>query len=157
MNLIDYVTYNHWANNKLAQLLCTLNVSMLDKEIISSFPTIRKTVHHIWDAELVWMSRLKYETVNWPPSNAFNNPNIDEFVNTSYNLLSYLSNQEQNYFDEKIIYKNLKAQEFSNTRTEMIWHCMNHSTFHRGQIVTMLRQIGIKEIPQTDLIAYLRK
>jgi len=39
----------------------------------------------------------------------------------------------------------------------MIMHCMNHSTYHRGQIITLLRELGATEIPGTDMIAYIRE
>jgi uncharacterized damage-inducible protein DinB len=39
----------------------------------------------------------------------------------------------------------------------MIWHCINHQSFHRGQLVTFARQLGITDIPSTDYIVYLRE
>jgi uncharacterized damage-inducible protein DinB len=44
----------------------------------------------------------------------------------------------------------------SNLLAPILQHVVNHSTYHRGQIATMLRQLGTKAIP-TDLIAYHRE
>ncbi len=39
---------------------------------------------------------------------------------------------------------------------EAVLHCMNHSTFHRGQLITIFRQLGFKKLFSTDLIAFSR-
>jgi uncharacterized damage-inducible protein DinB len=36
----------------------------------------------------------------------------------------------------------------------MMQHVVNHSTYHRGQVVTMLKQLGV-QVPSTDLLLYL--
>lgn len=134
-----------------------IDPSLEDKELKSSFPSLRKTVHHIWDAELAWLSRLKKEEVKWPPSAQFNNPSIDQFVNTSKDFLDYLSAKDENYFESSTSYKNIKGESFTTANHWMIMHCMNHSTFHRGQVVTILRELGVTEIPATDLINFIRQ
>lgn len=155
--IFQQVKYNAWANKKIAALLATIDVALIDKEIVSSFPSIRKTVHHIWDAELIWLSRLKKQNANWPPSSEFKNPAISDFANTSKDFIAFVELCDEEFLNLRTNYKNVAGKEFSNSNSGIIMHCMNHSTFHRGQILTMLRQVGITTIPQTDLIAYLRE
>ena len=57
----------------------------------------------------------------------------------------------------EFIYKNSKKDQFKQPVYEMLMHLFNHQTYHRGQLITMLRQTGETNIPNTDLIAYLRK
>ena len=52
--LVNYTTYNLWANKKLLAVVQGLDVALLDKEIKSSFPSLRKTAHHIYFAEEIW-------------------------------------------------------------------------------------------------------
>jgi uncharacterized damage-inducible protein DinB len=53
--LRQYTKYNYWANEILLSIILNeLNNEKLDKTIISSFPSLRKTVYHLWDAELIW-------------------------------------------------------------------------------------------------------
>ncbi|MCC6690181.1 MAG: DNA polymerase [Bacteroidia bacterium] len=151
-----YVQYNLWANKKIADVLLKIDSALLDKELKSSFPSIRKTVHHIWDAELAWMMRLKGESVNWPPSAEFKNPAIDSFVTTSKTFVDYLTSKEENYFDFSTMYKTIKGETYTNTNAGIIMHCVNHGSYHRGQIITMLRELGITDLPATDFIAYQR-
>jgi uncharacterized damage-inducible protein DinB len=154
--LVQYTAYNIWANTQFGILLSDLDPALYDKEIISSFPSLRKTVHHIWDAELIWLSRMKNQVIVWPPSAQFANPAIDEFVNCSKAFDEFVRFQDDDFLKSTTTYKNTKGKEFTNLNSGIIMHCMNHSTSHRGQLVTMLRTIGITQIPATDLIGFLR-
>ncbi|MFK5047672.1 DinB family protein, partial [Klebsiella pneumoniae] len=62
----------------------------------------------------------------------------------------------ENELKASFTYKNLKGMLFSNEVWKTVHHVMNHSTYHRGQIVTMLRQLGVTQIPQSDYIAFIR-
>src|SRR4051812_48557412 len=62
--LLRAAWYNAWANELFIELLVTLGHEELDQEIISSFPSIRKTVLHIWGAEDIWIQR--FENVGKP-------------------------------------------------------------------------------------------
>lgn len=153
--LIQYVNYNLWANGRLADIIIKLDPSLLDKEIKSSFPSLRKTVHHIWDAELAWLARLKKEVVNWPPSAQFKDPSIQDFLKTSETVLNFVTAQPEIFFESSTAYKNSRGEAYEDNNHGIIMHCMNHSTFHRGQIVTVLRELGVTQLPSTDLITFL--
>lgn len=156
--LTTYVNYNHWANQRIAGILVKLPAEVLDAGVKSSFTSIRKTVHHIWDAELTWMARLRGEKLAWPPSAQFESPGIADFVITSAGFASFVEAKHEDYFLEECEYKNTKGKPFVTPVNEIIMHCMNHSTFHRGQIVTMLRGLDAgNDLVATDLIVYLRE
>lgn len=57
---------------------------------------------------------------------------------------------------QTVIYANLKGEPQTNTVGELMRHVVNHATHHRGQIVTLLRQLGYAA-PNTDLIAFYRE
>ena len=57
---------------------------------------------------------------------------------------------------KKLRYKNLKGEPFEGRLWELVQHVVNHSSYHRGQVVTLLRQLGAKP-PATDLVAYDRE
>ncbi len=147
--------YNQWAN---AKLFAAIPIELADVEIKSSFNSIRKTVYHLWDAETVWLERMMDKPLTpWPASAQFTGTFEEAFAKIKEQEDIYTQFIEQIDLSQHIIYKNLKGQDFSNTYFEILSHVFNHSTFHRGQLVTMLRQAGVTEIPQTDLIAYYRK
>ncbi|MEI9934102.1 MAG: DinB family protein [Ferruginibacter sp.] len=53
-------------------------------------------------------------------------------------------------------YKTFKGDPFTQPLYEVVFHVFNHSTYHRGQLVTILRQLGVEKIPSTDLIVFYR-
>ena len=156
-NLLQYVDYNLWANKRIADVLLKQDASFFDKEVKNSFPSIRKTTNHILDAEVVWLYRLQHKIIAWPPGQQlFPNANIDQFAKYSEEFLKFISAQNESFFITSTTFKDSKGTEYTMSNDGIIMHCMNHSTFHRGQIVTMLRQLGVTEIVSTDLITYLR-
>ena len=54
-------------------------------------------------------------------------------------------------------YQNSKRESFKQPVYEMLLHVFNHNTYHRGQLVNMLRQAGLEKIPATDFIVWSRK
>ena len=70
--LQKYSEYNLWANEILFSIIeKELNDEKLDREIVSSFPSLRKTVYHIWDAEFIWQKRLNGGSFSNGPGKEF--------------------------------------------------------------------------------------
>src|SRR4029077_8612820 len=57
--LKDYAAYNLWANKRLVDWLSTKPASILDIEVLSSFPSIKQTLFHIWNVQEWWLGNLK--------------------------------------------------------------------------------------------------
>lgn len=155
-----HLNYSHWATGKIAELLQNADENIFDKEVISSFPTIRKTIMHIWDAEVIWSTRLKGGSMTVWPSEGFTGNTkqlLDNWVHTSHELAKFIETKDHAFLETPIHYKNLKGLEFSTPAEEILFHVVNHGSFHRGQLITMLRNVGITQLPSTDLIAYVRQ
>lgn len=155
--LQDIVAYNAWANKTMAEWLQTKPTNLLTQEVISSFPSLKLTLLHIWDCQRFWLSVLQ-KTL---PPVSFKEDykgSIEDIVNgivqqsedfTAYvGSLSDQSLQENCYFGTPWI-------DGTCPRFEFIQHCMNHSTYHRGQLVTIARNVGLTDIPMTDYAYYL--
>lgn len=157
-NIISLLQFNRWAE---AKLLEAIPESVLDLEINSSFNSIRKTVCHSWDAETIWFERIQDVPVTpWPASAQFHGTWAEmkqAILRQEDQMIAYFSEQPESYLLGTISYKNLKGLEFTNTIFQVLQHVVNHSTMHRGQLVTQLRQAGVASIPSTDLIAYYRE
>ena len=158
--LQQYAAYNVWANKIITERIAQLPEDIIYKETRSSFPSIYKTVVHLMDAESIWWQRLKLqEHVEWPGINF--KGNFDEL---SQQLLSlskqwndWVSNSNEVNLTHVFAYHNSKKEYFKQPVYEMLIHLFNHQTFHRGQLVTMMRQNGIEKIPATDFILFSRK
>lgn len=159
--LLTYTKYNVWANSTLLSIIDNqINYLDIDREIISSFPSVRKTIYHIWDAESIWWMRLNnLPIVDWPSKSFSGNfkEAKEQMLASSLKMLNFVEQSNEIYLNETFTYLNSERKEFSNKIWESVLHCMNHSTYHRGQVVTMLRQLGLKEIPSTDFITFIRQ
>lgn len=157
--LLRYLRYNVWANKRIAAVLDQLDETKYDETITSSFPSIRKTVFHLMDAEYIWLMRLQGQSLSKGFSDSLpagTKPSY--YPEVSEKFLRFIEEKGEAYFAAVIDYRNLKGDAFSSTVAEIVMHCMNHSTFHRGQLVTMIRQAGWNEkLPSTDMITYFRE
>ena len=157
--LVKYTEYNNWANKIITDIISNLSEEQIDKAQVSSFPSIRKTWYHIWDAQGIWMIRLHGETVtDWPSKNfkGTTSDAIDSFLNSSGEFAALIKGFNEEVIKNNIQYKNIEGKEFTNTIADIVMHVMNHSTFHRGQLISMFREVGITKIPSTDFITYCR-
>jgi uncharacterized damage-inducible protein DinB len=154
-----HLEYSVWANTKLAQIIEKADEDILRREVKSSFPSLEKTILHIMDAEFIWLRRLQGESLmNWP-SQGFNGDRaelLQAWVAQSKALSDFVGSKGEGYLQTVVEYKNMKGDTFSNTVEELLYHVVNHGTFHRGQIVTILRELGYEDLSSTDLITYLR-
>lgn len=153
---LDYALYNIWANNRLINNLLEQDNELLTKELIGSYPTIRKTLLHIWFAETGWLSRLI--------GNSWDARKVTEFSGTNQKLFKEWKNTSKDFKDftskadlEKEIQFEHKGEKFSIPTREIIQTVFNHGSYHRGQIVMMMRQLGITKISQTDYIEWVRE
>ena len=155
--LLQLLDYNRWANDRLFSLI---DESIADLEIPSSFNSLRKTVYHIWGAEELWLKRVQGDSTPVWQSQHFTG-SFSEALDAMHRIneawTSLIGSKPDAELYEPINYKNVAGIAFANRLDHIVAHVCNHSTFHRGQIVTMLRAAGATEIPQTDLIAYFRE
>src|SRR5215218_8274972 len=150
---VQYAAYNTWANASLLQLIESLSEEQQKTEIKSSFSSLYKTVLHMLDAESIWWQRIKLQERIDVPSRTFTG-SMKELITLSVQQnkqwQEWVGHTNEHGFQHEFIYFNLKKERFKQPVYQMLLHLFNHGTYHRGQLVTMLRQLGIEKIPQTD-------
>jgi uncharacterized damage-inducible protein DinB len=130
---------------------------MVGIEVANSFSSITKTIKHIWFAEYVWTQRLKGAPIEMELFHEEEFESIaQQLMNASNELVQMLTKLNDASLENNITYGTSQNETFVQTRRDIFCHVFNHSTYHRGQIVTMLRSKGVNQIPQTDYILYLR-
>lgn len=157
--LRDYARYNTWANQHMADWLQSGPEALITHETTSSFPTLRATLLHIWGAQDIWLRRLQGETPTRFLADTFSGTNREMFEGLqaqSEAFAHFLEACPETFFQASTVYRNLKGQAFTTPNTEVILHCLQHSAYHRGQLVTMGRSLGLTNPPSTDYIAYSR-
>jgi uncharacterized damage-inducible protein DinB len=150
-----YVNYNHWANEQFAQWMEAASEEDLNREIESSFSSLQETVKHIWSAEYLWLQVVKDESYEDNPAKSFEGNKEELFagwLRASENFANYVNTIS---LDELQAKRARSSGEGFTAIVDMIHHCMNHSTYHRGQLITMGRQAGLPKPPRTDFIYYV--
>ncbi|MFN0081754.1 MAG: DinB family protein [Ferruginibacter sp.] len=158
--LAQYAAYNLWANTRLVEVINNLTDEQVDRDITSSYPSIRKTVLHLWDVENIWWQRMKLVEVQVWQSDNFSGSLMElnnNLLAQSKHWKEWIDIATEAALEHEFIYKNSKKDQFKQPVYEMVLHLFNHQSYHRGQLVTMLRQVDVKDIPNTDLISFLRK
>lgn len=158
--LIQFASYNIWANQKLMDIILSLPEEKQMQDLPSSFKSLYATVLHMWDAESIWWQRLKLQERTVAPSENFKG-SMRDVVNglkqQSQQWLDWVNNANEPAILHVFQYYNSKKEHFKSPVTQMLLHVFNHGTYHRGQLVNMLRQLGVEKIPQTDFIVWGRK
>lgn len=142
--LTDLFEYTYHFNNEMIRIILE-NISKVDEKTIN-------LINHTLNAQQVWNLRI------------LNEKSFEVWQINSFEKLEEINNQnfqtsiqiiENSDFDQKIEYQNSKGAKFENTVFEMLFQAINHSTYHRGQINSLLKQNGIEPI-LTDYIFYKR-
>jgi uncharacterized damage-inducible protein DinB len=154
-NLINrFLLYNLWATERMTSWLKIIDRDKLYERTGSSFGTIDRTLQHILSAQIYWYSILVegriLEFDQAVKAHAANEV-MSDLVTGAQQLVTRLSALNEQQLIEKI-----QVTDSTQSRYEYILHLVNHTSYHRGQIVTMGRALGITgEIPVTDYDAYL--
>lgn len=153
---LDYADYTIWANNRIIQNLITHDIDIMSNELVGSFPTIRATIIHMWYAEMGWLSRLSGSGWNTAHVDAWNGSNLELLEEWKISTSTFRDFVVQADLDCKVMFDH-KGEHFSIPTREIIQTVLNHSTYHRGQVVLYMRQLGITSISQTDYIEWVRE
>ncbi|MBO9200837.1 MULTISPECIES: DinB family protein [Niastella] len=150
----NYANYNLWANTTLLRWLKSKPQAELAQEVASSFPSIQLTLLHIWQTERYWLHIIKKQ--DQPPYSEFNGTLQDLFdslLKTSGELATYINSMTDETVQERTFIESpWFSCDFRNF--EYIVQVANHSTYHRGQIITIGRNLGYTDAPMTDYNLY---
>jgi uncharacterized damage-inducible protein DinB len=155
--LLGHIGYSGWATGQILNACSPLDSDQLDLDCGASHTSILRTLRHIHDGERVWLRRLEeVDNDRLPPGPA---PERSfEYLVESWPVLRegyrhWLEAASDLDLTEEILTILPDGAEFRVPRLQIILHVINHTSYHRGQIVTMLRALGVQP-PNTDLTCY---
>ncbi len=162
MNLEDFrrlYDYNSWANRRTLEACAPLTDEQFTRDLHSSFRSVRDTLVHILLVEWLWRERwLGRSPDKYPPATDF--PRLEavrhRWAEVESNLLGYIAALKPEDLDRVIEHKTTSGVPQAAPLSQMLQHLVNHGTYHRGQVATMLRQLDAKPIA-TDLIFFYRE
>ncbi|WP_261512407.1 DinB family protein [Chryseobacterium paludis] len=142
--LIDLFEYTHHYNREIIKLIKE-EISKIDEKTIA-------LINHTLDAQQIWNARILGEQ----PFGVWQiNPLEDLEEINHQNFLKSIQIVQNFNLDNRIGYQNSRGTKFENSVFEMLFHAINHSTYHRGQINSLLKQSGVEPL-LTDYIFYKR-
>jgi uncharacterized damage-inducible protein DinB len=156
MTLQDIVTlyeYNRWANGRMLEAAEKLDAAAFVKDLKNSFPSVRDTLAHILGAEWVWLRRwhggspTKLVAGSEFPSAASLR---ERFQAVNREREAFLASLTEGRLQQPFDYKDLAGNAMRLPLVQSMQHVVNHGTYHRGQVTTMLRQLGATPI-STDM------
>lgn len=157
--LQQYAAYNLWANQRITGILINLEEAQLHREIVSSFTSIYKTATHAWGAEYIWYLRMLQLPMNDLLPSRFTGTVTElsnEILQQSGLWREWIDTVTEDGLLAELPYTNLAGDKFEQPVYLLLQHVFNHNTFHRGQLVTMFRQVGVTKIPSTDFVTFTR-
>jgi uncharacterized damage-inducible protein DinB len=158
--LSQLAAYNIWANQKLLDIILALPEEKQKQEVPSSFKSLYTTILHMLHAESVWWQRMKLqERINLPMETFKGSMQelSNELIQQNRQWQQWVNTATEPMLEHVFQYYSSKRDMYKQPVCQMILHVFNHGTYHRGQLVNMLRQLGIEKIPQTDFIVWSRK
>ncbi len=148
-----YADYNLWANKTLIAWLKTKPNELLNKEVSSSFPSIIKTFAHLWDTERFWILVLKGANPSWKSFEGANEEIESGLLKQSEDFSNYVHTLTESDMLEDCSLDTPWAKG-QLPKYEFIQHCFNHGAYHRGQIISIGRTLGLTDAPNTDYNYY---
>jgi uncharacterized damage-inducible protein DinB len=154
--LAELYRYNRWANHKTLEAASFLDPENFTRPLGNSFSSLRDTLAHILGAEWIWLERWNGRSprallpaAEFPDLTAITRrwKQVEEGQIT---LLHALAPADLN---KNLSYVNQKGETWSYPLVQQLVHVVNHSTYHRGQVTTLLRQLAAQPAT-TDLLEY---
>lgn len=151
--------YNEWANDRFSSVLQTLDGGQLTAPIESSFSSLLATFAHVVAAEWVWLERWQGRSPSSFPE-WLSHPSFGE-VRSRLSIVEterapLLAGLSEDALRSELGYRTLSGDPHSNRLLDVLLHVVNHSTYHRGQLTTLLRQVGAAPVA-TDYVLFRRE
>jgi uncharacterized damage-inducible protein DinB len=167
MNLTDIrqlFDYTEWANDLAMEAAANLADDNLRRDVGISHQSIFGTLLHMAGAEWIWLERwhgrspAKAEAwLLWTTESCADLAMLKErWRDLIDRRAQFISGLNEDRLAAELGFRLLSGDPSSMRLVDQMQHVANHATMHRGQIVGMIRQLGI-EPPATDMLFYLRR
>jgi len=138
--------YNSWANEKVLDAVSRASRVDFTRDLKSSHGSIRDTLAHVVWSEWIWLQRWKgvsprkvLQPTEFPTVESLR----ERFVAVAAERWDFLGHLTAERLLQVVEYTNLEGEVWRYPLWQQLYHVVNHSTYHRGQVATMLRQLGV--------------
>lgn len=157
--LRELYDYNRWANGRILEACAGLSDEALARDMGSSFPSVLATLGHMLTAEWIWLERWNGRSPPGAPADwdlgalaAIR----ERWAEVEAGQAAFLRELTHDRLRCPVDYRNTRGEPFTAPLRQLMRHVVNHATYHRGQGVTLLRQLGFSGV-STDMVLYHRE
>ncbi len=155
--LRNFFAFGRWANRKTLESAAVLSPEEYARPVGGSFGSVRGTLAHVYGADWVWLERFHGRSPRSVPEGDDNLPLEDlarKWREVEAGQDAYIATLTQERLAEPLSYVAFSGDAFTRRLGDALLHLANHGTYHRGQVATLLRQLGHKAI-STDFLRYV--
>lgn len=137
--------YNRWANARLMASVADVSEEDYTRTVGGSFSTLRNTLSHLCGADWVWLQRFGGRSPReLPAGRQTPTPGAlrEKWLEVEEGWAALAKGLEEKRLRETLSYQSFSGEDFSRPVGEVLAHVVNHSTYHRGQVATLMRQLG---------------
>lgn len=159
-DLRTMLDYHHWARDRMLDAVAPLAPEQFTRDLGSSFRSVRDTCVHIYFAEWVWHSRWTGLSPTAPlsPDRFPDVPSLRAvWSDHETNVRAFVETLGEAGITRTFEYRLVNGQPGAAVFWQMVQHVVNHASYHRGQVTTMLRQLGAAPPKSMDMIAFYRE
>lgn len=152
------VDFHYWARDRMLDAVFTLDEGDYTRSLGSSFSSVRDTLQHTFGAEVVWLCRWQGESpTTFPGEMPADAAGLREAWKThEIRFRAFVASLDDEALQVVVHYRLFSGAEGESPLWQMLAHVVNHATYHRGQVTTLLRQLGAAAPASTDMIGYFR-
>lgn len=156
----ELANYNNWTDSLIIEWLKQINNEQWEQPILSSFSSVRQTTVHIVSAKKIWIDFWTKASNPIYLSAEFNGTKddlIEIWKKASADLQNFIENYPEEDYQKPVTFNYPNGRQGQMIFWQTFPHFVNHATYHRGQLVTLLRQAGFNNFSNTDLVTYFIK
>lgn len=158
--LRELLDYHYWARDRLIEAVAELASEQFTEQVESSFPSVRDSLVHVYSAEWIWCSRWQGNSpaaMLSPDTFADLESLAKAWTDHEQTMRAVLESFCPNDIGRAITYRSTDGAAISSVFWQMLQHVVNHASYHRGQLTTLLRQLGAKPPASMDMIVFYRE
>jgi uncharacterized damage-inducible protein DinB len=152
----ELLAYNTWANGRMLEAVARLDAAQFSREVGGSFPSVQATLTHMLWAEWLWLERWQdrspmeiFEPADFPSVESIE----ARWLQVQAGQEAFVASLTADRLQRVGRYSNRKGETWQYVLWRQLQHAFNHSTYHRGQVTNMLRQLGARPAT-TDFLVY---
>jgi uncharacterized damage-inducible protein DinB len=155
-DLLELFAFNRWANERTLDAVAALPADTYERPIGGSFPSLRATLEHMLGAEISWLARWHGEVVGRVTD--FGDCRDVASLRARWDVTwseqqRFLATLTEDDLARPLAFRFRNQVAGSQPLAEVLRHVVNHGTYHRGQVTTLVRQLGGSPA-STDYITY---